>query len=354
MFNMQPEKEKGSVIVLVALLMTTLLGFTALVVDIGLIYTKKAQLQNAIDSAALASAQELPNTVSALNVANQYIVLNGFSPSDVNITFSNGDNTVDINGTKKVDFTFAKVLGLDSETVALSASAQRKSIGGAFDYTLFSGSKITNMSTDNTNDITINGTSHTNKDFIINGVNYNFTQACEAVGNVSVSGTNVKVPYRYPNSSYVNMPDYSSQIIQEAQTAGKVYNFSQTFSADVDVSNSIYVKGNVTLNNTKIHGKGAILATGNITINNNVSYYSSSDQVCLYSVGNITINGDPVTIDGIMYAPNGKIDFQGGVTTINGKAIGNNIYFQGDHITIDGANCNVISLPNSRGSKLVK
>lgn len=146
------------------------------------------------------------------------------------------------------------------------------------------------MSTDNTNDITINGTSHTNKDFIIKGVNYNFTQACEAVGNISVSGTNVNVPYRYPNSPYVDMPDYTSQIIQQAQTAGKVYNFSQTFSGDLDVSNSIYVKGNVTLNNIKIYGKGTILATGNITINNNVRNNSSNDQVFLYSVGNITIN----------------------------------------------------------------
>ncbi len=51
---------------------------------------------------------------------------------------------------------------------------------------------------------------------------------------------------------------------------------------------------------------------------------------------------------------NSKQDFQGGVTKINGKVISNNVYFQGDHITIDGANCIVTSLPNSKGSKLVK
>lgn len=354
MLHDKNEHDKGSVIVLIALGMTVLLGMSALVVDVGLAYAQKAKLQNAIDASSLAAAQELPNTGSAITVANQYIELNGFSPTDIDITFSDGNDTINITGTKTVNYTFAKVLGFNSGKVGASGSATKKSAGKVFDYALFSGSKTINMSTDNTNDITINGTSHTNKDFIIKGVNYNFTQAVEAVGNISVSGTNVQVPYRYPYSSYVDMPDYTSQIMQEAQTAGKVYNVSQTFSGNIDVTHSIYVKGDVTLNNVNIYGNGAILATGNITINNNVRYNSSSDQVFLYSVKNITINGDPVTIDGIMYAPNGKIDFQGGTTTINGKVIGNNVYFQGDHITIDGSNCIVKSLPNSRGAKLVK
>lgn len=54
---------------LVALLMTVFLGMCAMVVDIGALYAQQSQLQNAIDSsvlaAALAAAQELPNTMSA-------------------------------------------------------------------------------------------------------------------------------------------------------------------------------------------------------------------------------------------------------------------------------------------------
>lgn len=142
MLHEQNEHEKGTVIVLVALLMTVFLGMSALVVDVGILYVKQTQLQNAIDASALAAAQELPNTGSALTVANQYIVLNGFSPTDVNITFSDGDNTINITGKKTVNFLFAKVLGFNSGVVGASGSATKRSVGKVFDYTLLQVAKL--------------------------------------------------------------------------------------------------------------------------------------------------------------------------------------------------------------------
>ena len=50
---------------MVALLLGVLLGFAALVVDVGMMYTEKAKLQNAADAAALAGAQNLPNATTA-------------------------------------------------------------------------------------------------------------------------------------------------------------------------------------------------------------------------------------------------------------------------------------------------
>lgn len=117
-------RNEGSVIVIVALLMTVFCGFIALVTDIGIAYAEKAQLQNAIDAAALAAVQELPNTTNATNVANQYIQLNGFNPSDVTITFSDSNTTINITGTKNVNYTFAKIIGLDSTTVNTKSAAK--------------------------------------------------------------------------------------------------------------------------------------------------------------------------------------------------------------------------------------
>lgn len=51
-------KQRGAVSVLVAILMVTLLGFTAVAVDVGLLYSERAQLQNGADAAAVAMAQE--------------------------------------------------------------------------------------------------------------------------------------------------------------------------------------------------------------------------------------------------------------------------------------------------------
>ena len=50
---------RGSVIPLVAVSTTTLLAFTALTIDVGLIYHVRAELQRTADAAALAAASEL-------------------------------------------------------------------------------------------------------------------------------------------------------------------------------------------------------------------------------------------------------------------------------------------------------
>lgn len=51
------ERERGGISVLVAILMVVLLGFAALAVDVAMLYSERAQLQNASDAAALMVAQ---------------------------------------------------------------------------------------------------------------------------------------------------------------------------------------------------------------------------------------------------------------------------------------------------------
>jgi hypothetical protein len=52
--------EEGQVAIVVALMLTVMLGFGALVVDVGLNWAARTQLQSAADAAALAGAAELP------------------------------------------------------------------------------------------------------------------------------------------------------------------------------------------------------------------------------------------------------------------------------------------------------
>ncbi|KRF08446.1 pilus assembly protein TadG [Arthrobacter sp. Soil782] len=51
------ERERGAVAVIVAILLVVLLGFAALAVDMGMLYSEKAQLQNGADAGALGIAQ---------------------------------------------------------------------------------------------------------------------------------------------------------------------------------------------------------------------------------------------------------------------------------------------------------
>ncbi|MCG3136430.1 MAG: hypothetical protein HJJLKODD_00263 [Phycisphaerae bacterium] len=57
----QCTRRRGVIIVQVAVGMTAIIGFATLAIDVGLMYSSKAQLQNVADAAALAAAAELGN-----------------------------------------------------------------------------------------------------------------------------------------------------------------------------------------------------------------------------------------------------------------------------------------------------
>ena len=73
------KRENGAIAVMTALMLTVLLGFTALSIDIGLHYYLGARLQNAVDSAAVAIGQKLESDQSELDkTAYDYLAKNGY------------------------------------------------------------------------------------------------------------------------------------------------------------------------------------------------------------------------------------------------------------------------------------
>src|SRR3954471_17552229 len=70
-------RRRGNIIVLSALLMVFVMFLIAMSVDVGYIYTMQAQLDRAVDSAALAGVQDLVNGTSAAQAkATEYLVRN--------------------------------------------------------------------------------------------------------------------------------------------------------------------------------------------------------------------------------------------------------------------------------------
>jgi hypothetical protein len=69
--------ERGQVVVLVVVMLVVLLGFAALVIDVGYAYYAHRQLQASADAAALAGAQELPDRARAEAVAREYSASDG-------------------------------------------------------------------------------------------------------------------------------------------------------------------------------------------------------------------------------------------------------------------------------------
>ena len=71
-------RDDGAVLVMVALMMTMLLGVGALVIDLGALYVEKRELQNGADAAALAIAQGCAggNCGAPNDIAKRYVDLN--------------------------------------------------------------------------------------------------------------------------------------------------------------------------------------------------------------------------------------------------------------------------------------
>ncbi|WP_457950862.1 pilus assembly protein TadG-related protein [Pseudarthrobacter sp. alpha12b] len=131
--------DRGAVSVIVAILMVTLLGFVAIAVDVGVIYSERAQLQSGADASALAMAQKCGvnltdptcSTTSALaaSLANQN-ALDGKSNVS-SIQLDKAARTVSVTTSAKQDgapqdsvsLYFARALGISSEKVMAKSSA---------------------------------------------------------------------------------------------------------------------------------------------------------------------------------------------------------------------------------------
>lgn len=119
--------ESGQALVLGALLMVVLLGFTALAIDVGFFLRHRAVVQQAVDAAALAGAQVLPDQGSAAaeQTARDYAEKNGIDPDTLEISFrctsewevacnpaDDKWDTIEVKGSLDVPFFFAPVLKL--------------------------------------------------------------------------------------------------------------------------------------------------------------------------------------------------------------------------------------------------
>ena len=357
------KNQEGSVAVLVGVMLSVLIGFLGLALDVGNLVIVRTQMQNAVDAAVCAGCLQLSVPIptgqaQATTEANSLLTANNFSPANATVTFTqdaakNPANAPQTNCTltNNVPTYFMKVLGIS--TVSLAAYAEailvsklESNPGGPFNYTIFSNTNLTINGTEK-----IQGSAHSNGKLTLNGsltitqraegaqgVNLNGSMNVGSVGagtvqNISQNGVNIP---EYGGVTNISMPDYTQQI---KATAATTYNTDQTFNGSMNITGNMYVNGNVTING-QITDTGAILATGNITINGS-STISGSNQVFLYSSGGqITINGSDGFGSGsssvIAYAPsaNGTITING-TSTINGHIIGNSISINGGE-DIDG------------------
>ena len=327
---------KGTAAVTTALMMTLILGFSALVVDIGIVSIQKSRLQNAVDSAALAAAQDLPSTADAADTARAYLDSNGFESASINVSFANNDRQVTVEAAQSFDYMLAGVFGMDSVEVMASATAQKggRYLRGAFEYAIFSSDMNQELILNsNGKDTYVEGSVHSNNGFRYNGNHDSLviTGVLDTVGRITLNSIHTDIGEQRPFNSYIEMPDFSEEIKQLALKQGTYYNTSQSFNSDLHVDEAIYVNGHINFNCNKFSGIGTIFAKDNINFNHSVVYESpGTDSICIYSQnGNIHFNNSGAVIRGTIYAPNGTVVLNNGIHTIYGRIIAQKIIFNG-------------------------
>ena len=140
--------ERGATAIIVAIVMTALMSVAALAVDVAAMHQERRELQSGADAAALALAQDcargscgaplaMSTTAKTFANANAHDGLARI----VQITPTASEITVRVgteqagggadNDANTVDFTFARVFGVDGRDINASATARWSPVGGA-------------------------------------------------------------------------------------------------------------------------------------------------------------------------------------------------------------------------------
>ena len=133
-------KDRGAVILLVALLIFVLIGIAALAVDLGQLHLARARAQHVCDASALGAAWYLEpsnagistdvasKTADRLAVANNELdkrtVLDPVDGTEGVSLELVDSRSVKVEGRVNIEFGFAKILGFNSSTVRVSATAR--------------------------------------------------------------------------------------------------------------------------------------------------------------------------------------------------------------------------------------
>lgn len=354
-------------IVLVAVLLSALLGFSALAVDTSILYMQDTQLQNAIDAGVLAGAWSLPDTTQAAAVCQQYILDNCADASNITVTFEDGNLVINASAEISTQALFSQIFGTESLDGYAEASARKSTmgLGGPFDYRLFSGKAGAALTLGGA--FYIDGDVHSNGSVSISPSTGTVTGRVEGCTTVYVNPWTATAGAQVPGASSIDMVDFSSVVdsvlpssygtTMSASTINSAW-WLQNFTGDIYVNGNVsisnrctitgnmYVNGNITisggspvcvLNGTlyatgtinfgnTVQINGCVFAGGDINFRGGMNQINGSSEVCVYSQnGNIDMTTAGTEARGIIYAPKGSVKIGGGTTTYYGSIIGNTI-----------------------------
>lgn len=365
------KQDDGQVLLLFTLAFVVLLGMAGISVSIGVVYYKKGELQNAVDAAALAGAQQLRG---GGNPASQTFLIAENAPGATGTVAQNAQSSseVDANASLVVNGGFASFFGFPTFTVHAHAAADT-GLGAGFNYAVFQGATTPPLDIGGT----IEGTTTSVAASVHSNGNIQLQGGTKVLGYVNASGnvTNGSsdvlddasaeeslgdtfsslftpaiqahqpqlampkwpVPTAPPLPSVPNPPSVPSTSSSLYVTGGK--NVPSTWAQNYN--QSIYVTGG---GSAKLNGDNQVNGTiyvndqGSVTPKTQIVSIATESTVTgpIYAVGgsvNVSSNdfiGDG--INGIYVNGGGSVDVQGTTDTVKGDVV----VTGGGSATIDG------------------
>lgn len=334
---------RGQALVLVLIAIPCVMGMAALSVTVGTVYVARSNLQNAVDAAALAGAQEMTSGDSSAPGDQSYVIAQNDGsaehgcvstlPSSCGLTLSAIPSTVVATATESVPGTFASLFGIKHFTVRAVAVASYGP-GAPFDYAVFQGD-----SNPADSPLSLNGNDqiglasgatgqasiHSNNAARVVG-NVQVQGACTAADGVTLTG-NVGCGSVDDSSPDIPMPNYTTLAVTAPPATTTIGSSSNpvgySFSGNTTLTGNWLVYGNVTLSGN-VSGPGTLVVYGNVTITGNVAGPATlvvhgavnlagnlNGQTDVYAYGTVTVSGNS--------SGTGSITAIGGGITLNGN-----------------------------------
>lgn len=209
----------------------------------------------------------------------------------------------------------------------------------ALNYALFtSGDQTLSLYTGQTD---ITGSVHSNKDFYYQGTSLSVDGVLESAGRIdlktSSGGECCKVSSQKEQAGQLAMPDLTKEVSGYVREKGKIYEKSMDFQSNsIVVDKPVLIQGNAAFHATHFLGTGIIYATDSITYNVGDLATPDNSRVLLAAEnGNITLNGSDITLNAVLYAPDGCVTINANRFNLHGRIIAKQICINGTMIQIN-------------------
>ncbi len=375
-------KRRGVVWGTVAVALVALMGMAALTIDLGRMAVSVQRAQAVADAAAMGAANQLPDTdlanarladvVSGNNEANPWPQV-AINPDQDVTYYTSGEEVPDygvldsselavtVQAHVNEEYGFAKVAGLEQMNIVRTATAKTTFNPSSLPV-LFAGQEVDweDGFVSSGSGVYIDGAIHSNSSVVIHGSHITITGLVEYRYSLVISGSDIDLqqgsvegeiepyPVNYTWDDFLPW-DYevgSLTISEGSMEFGHVH-----VNGDLTVNSSgfqgsnglVMVEGNVVFN-----GSGAqlnhvtIIAKGTIKFNGacqSMTPYVENVTLISFSTADkaIVFDGAGQATEGILFAPNGGINFHGADASChNGSLIGLEVTMRGGQYTVAG------------------